>query len=74
VKLIEGKHLLGFELGLSRSRAPVIAYVSETEKQWNGVFTGFSNDRGPLCKSAKAGASPYSVLGWADWVSFGPTL
>jgi hypothetical protein len=39
------------------------ADVSETEKQWRGFFTGFSNNQGPLCKTDTAGAFRLSWVG-----------
>jgi hypothetical protein len=54
----------------------VFASVSEIEKQWEGVFTVFSNGRGPLCKSvarvrARAQTRP-RILIWVG--SFGSVL
>jgi hypothetical protein len=45
VKLIEGKHSLGVELGLSQVRAPAIAYFSRYE--FAGARFSAAPHRGP---------------------------
>jgi hypothetical protein len=45
VKLIDGKHLLGVELGLSQIRAPIIKYRSRYE--FAGARFSAAPRRGP---------------------------
>jgi hypothetical protein len=49
-------HRRGSRVVKNRKGKGLFAIVSGTEKQYCGLFKGFSNHQGPLCKSDTAGA------------------
>jgi hypothetical protein len=63
--------VVDFTLWRNRKGEGLFAIVCDTEKQYYGLFKGFSNHQGPRWKTGSAGA--FACLG-ATWVRLSPVL